>query len=1535
MHALRRIILTIFIVTGGLYSFAYPLRDSTNLFVRKDSSFFFPIGSDALMLDEMPDPLSENNAFVPENDSIQRYIDLAKTLVDKLRTTQNFIKSFDANTKFELPVGISKSIGGLNYDIAIYAVRIKPEYAEIDVFMRFEIPQNGKPLTFMARGIKVSNKGGIIGDAKLELLSDNAINFSGDKVQLLLKGGRGKTYVTMDCDGFKQMSLDADVIFSRDLLVPENLDGSIQQGRVTASFNAILNNWNDLVVELTLPPFQVTNFKNFGFNVNQAVFDFSDIRNAPNVVFPADYSTGGAETINLWRGVYMRDLTVRLPEQLRNGNNSRTTLSAHDLLIDHQGVSGTFTGTNLIALKDGDMSGWSFSIDALSVTLAANQIQEAGFNGDIVIPVADEQTPFHYTASIGEDNNYLFTATAGSDMQFKLWQTAKVEINKSSRLEIKVVDGKFMPKAVLHGKLEIAAKLSERGQGASLADIRFENLQIQSQRPFISVGSFSFGSETAKQKVAGFPVSISNIGLKTLGDTQTGLAFDLKVNLVGENASGFAAETQMTIVAQLNSTTQAQRWNYKDVNISSLMVDIDNGDAFKFKGSIAFYRGDATYGDGFNGVVDATFLSKLTVKGTAIFGNVNGNRYWYVDALAEIKPGIPIFPAIALSGFGGGAYYGMKLAKQGQGSDRGKTQTGIVYVPEPAAGLGLKATIEIATTPSPSAFNGDATFEIAFFKSGGIRYISFSGNAFLATSPVDGTLAKIKSSADKMVNAMSKLDQAVAGSTGNLLNNKGADEATIASIHGPIGAAAGKRGQISARIFIEYDFEARTLHANFNAGIDVAGGLIRGGGEAVLHFGPGEWYVYIGVPDNRFNLGIGIGPIRANADAYFMVGTKIPGSPPPPEAVSRILGGGDYNYMKDLNAIGQGGGFAFGTSLSINTGDLQFLIFYARFEAGVGFDIMLKNYGDIRCEGSGDRIGVNGWYANGQAYAYFDGEIGIKVDLFFVSGKFQILSIGAAALLQTKLPNPTWFRGTVGGYFSILNGLVEGSCRFEVTLGSECKFIKQQENILSQIKVIAQVTPVQGEQNVNVFNSPQAVFNMAVDKEFNMNEGAVRHSYRIKLDQFKFTADGVVVAGTQQWNERHDVLAFNPTDIFPPRKTITALVQVSFEEQKNGVWTPVLFQGKPVIESMQTTFTTGDAPDFIPLSNVAVSYPVIGQMNFYKDESRDGYIRLKQGQPYLFEPNSDWKQTGRFTSVNGKKIEFNFIYSSGVISFSIPDLATAEFYSFELVNIPVAKSGPIDRNVKITSSALNVDNQSTGAEIKTRQAVGSLTELEEKSIFTAYFRSSKYETLAKKVNSQNLSTTLRGLRILWRVHFLKTPYQIDEPFDKAELRGNAFTGNKPLLTFSADISDNRYYQDLIYPLVYEGYPIDGDITIGNRAAQPLGIPPVAAVNILQTPDNIEVDQTNPYNPAPAAADQYYFYDLPNYMSYDFNDIQAKAARRYLGNPGSSNPRIEKILWSQFPMMSKGQYKVNIQYRLPSKDGFNSVHQITLNNPVGE
>lgn len=1480
-----------------------------------------------------------------ENDSIKRYIDLARTLLAKVRAAQNFIKTIDANTKFELPVGIHKTIGGLNYDIVIEKVRMKPSYAELDVFMQFTVPQNGKELTFMARGIKLSNQGGIVGDAKLELLSDNTINFNGDKIQLMIKGSKGGTYVTMDCDGFKEMGLDADVIFSRDLLLPENLNGTVQpEGRVKTSFKLVLGDWNDLLVQLSMPDFQVKGLDGFGFSVRDAVFDFSDLRNSPTVKFPQGYNSPQMlpDNQNLWRGVYIRQLSVRLPREFSKRNESvRTTFDGYDLIIDQLGFSGTVVGRNLIGMNNGDMNGWAYSLDSLGVQMEANQLIEAGFKGGIVIPVADAQKPFRYKAIINTGGNYLFNVQTVTNLSFPLWQAGKVDIYKGSYLEVRIADGRFLPKALLHGKMSIKAKLSdktEEGKGVELANITFENLQIQAVKPYLKVGSFSFGSEALQQKMAQFPISIDNIGMRSISDTETALDFDLILNLTGSDAgaNAFSADAGLSLIAQVEAPNGTQTWKPKRLDVRSIEVDI-KGAGYNIAGKIIFYKDDPAYGNGFNGsvTIDLTSLN-IVAKASAIFGNVNAERYWYADALVEFSPGLTMFPGIVAKGFGGGAYYRMKMDDQVK-SPLGKTSSGVYYIPDSKAGLGIKASLVVATA-SDKLFTGEVTLEISFFRAGGIRYISLLGKGKMLTTGIDGGIAgKMSAAANKMVQKVKDIEKKIPDGAANLLEKIKDDPAAVDNIHGKIDGTEG----ISFRAFISYDFENSVLHGNFESYVNVAGGVVQGigaggrAGWAVMHFAPGEWYVYVGTPDDRIGLKVGVGPISAQSASYFMVGTKIPGSPPPPEAVSRIMGGANLDYMKDLNAIGDGAGLAFGLSYSISTGDITFLIFYAKFEAGLGFDIMIKNYGETYCSNTGKRLGINGWYANGQAYAYFEGKVGIRVKIFGFRRSVEILAIGAAAILQAQLPNPIWVKGAVGGYYRVLGGLVKGQCKFEVTLGTKCEMVKKaDDNALDDIKVISQQTPANLEKEVNVFNTPQVVFNMEVGKNFQVtdNNGLVR-TFRIKLDSYKLTYDGGEIVGTQEWNETNDVLAFNSFEVLPPRKDIKATVQVSFEEQVRGSWVTVITDGKKYMEAAEVTFTTGDAPDYIPLENVAYSYPVIGQLNYYKDETREGYIKLKKGQSYLFSPGPEWRQLGRMTAADGSKSEFAFAHASGTIQFSTPsNLKTNQIYNLQLLNVPAKNAAAIDRNVSEKTNQVSVAGQTTETEIKTKQAEGSIEELQEKSIFGTHFKSSAYPTLSNKISNLSFS---RGWTwsIQTGVDELGTTSYGPEFFDGFEYVSSAYDQDK-LIQVEADLTDNNeWYQQLVYPLVYEGYPLNSRAVIRNRTKETLGLPPIKSVYMRQSPSQRKLTEEsvlagNDLSEKPFAVR--IVYNLPLEIYRDYLDLQATVANLSVSE---STERINRLLLSQFPVLRQGSYRINLKHLLPGTQKVTSVNPYTINYTI--
>ncbi len=1467
-------------------------------------------------------------------DSALYYVQKSREVIGKIKEMGNFVRHLDEKTMMTLPVGISQNIGGIEYTIGIASMKLKPGYAELEAFMEFKMPQNGKTLSFMGRGIKFTRKGGI-SEGRLELIGDYAINLNGEKSQIILKGNATKsnTYVAMDCDGFKDMGIEALLRFSRDLLLPENGEGKVIDGNVDAHFQTVITNWNDLIVSLNIPPFQLKSAKGVGVTVKEAIFDFSDYQNSNNIVFPEGYQANGIpENPNTWRGVYIKELSVRLPRQFKSKSHSgRTELSAKNMVIDEQGVSGLFKGTNLINTDDGDMNGWAYSLDSLGIHLVGNDLVSAGFKGEMKVPIASDQTPFAYSATITADNEYFFAVDPQENIEFPVFNASEVTIYEASTIRVSLIGDTFYPEATLHGKMNINAAGKDGEDAMNLADIDFENLTVRSVEPYLEVGLISYGANADRQRLGNFPISLEGAQFKTLENNQVGLDFDMLVHLTGKNGGAFNGEGGVTVVGGMHTENGRQKWRFVQTKVRKISIDVDQT-AFKFKGSLTHYEEDIDYGSGFNGQIQAEFKPGIKVAATAIFGNVEGHRYWYADAMATFPTPIPMIPPIGISGFGGGGYYGMKLAASGVGSELGQTASGAVYIPDVNAGLGLKASLYFANTTSEKSFNGDVLFEMNFFKSGGIRNISLGGNGYFMSDPVAINTSKLKSKVTKLTEKAEKLGNLSLFGTG--LDASGNND--LNDIIGSLEEGTAESGaSLSANVMINYDFENSTLHGNFKIYANVAGGLIKGigpnnlAGWAVMHFAPSEWYFYAGTPDNRVGLKAGIGPISAQVDSYFMMGTKIPGSPPPPPEVSDILGGIDLDYMKDENALGLGQGIGFGASLSVDTGDLNFLMFYGRFAAGAGFDLMLKDYGSAECAGRNGPIGMNGWYANGQAYAYFEGSIGIRVKVFGKGKNIEILSIGAAAVLQAKLPNPFWMRGIVGGRYRVLGGLVSGSCRFEVVIGEECEIVGG--SVVEGVKVIADLTPKEAEKDVDVFGTPQALFNMPIDKNFEMvdNDGK-KKSFRIKLDEFNVYDGSNTITGNLKWNVENDVVAFEAFDVLPPKKQLQLKVAVSFEEFYGGVWKSVVVDGTIYKESKVLEFTTGEAPDFIPASNVQYSYPVVGMYNYYQKEHQDGYIKLKRGQPYLFESSEGWQKVGKLNSSKGNhhQIAIQYANSQRQVNFEMPsDLDQSSVYAFELVNQSTLENKNVDRNVK--NEKKDAGSGDGTVEITTKKADKGIKNLDDKLIYEAQFRVSKYNTFGEKAEAifKN-STTFRDLLVPWRVHQLSSTYNTSELFDEAEISGNRFSDNTPLLQFEATATGNRYLDEDVQPVIYNNYPIATNLTINNRNTDVLGLLPVKAMTIDQ-----DVFVTTLSDGA-VAGSVYLKYSLPFYMFYDWVELQSKIVSNYEIKAGM-DPKMEKIVSTLFPVIRQGAYQFKVFYTLPGTNVKTSEYTFTKQNKVGD
>lgn len=1421
----------------------------------------------------------------------------------------------------DLPLGISKVIGNTEFVIAIGGITFTPVAAYMDVYMGTEMPRSGQWLSFQAQAVEMFPEGFGGETNRLLLAHDIPIRLS-NSARLTLKGTEQRTFVEWDCQGFRQLGVQGEVEFCPGIIRPAPTNrttvastGMDGEETVKARFETAFTDWDEFIAQISLDPFEVDGLNGFVFEVNQAYIDFSDVYNPTGIIFPEDYQSPylNAGVGTLWQGFYLKQAKVTLPEKLEAtaGKEKPKALYVENMIIDDQGVSGIFSASGII--PDGSLGGWGYSVDRLSVHLVKNQLKGAEMLGGMQLPIMEDTLGYH--ARVQPGGHWLFAMSLRDSLSIPLW-AADVNLLAGSTVVVEEQADKFTAQAILHGSVDINSKLLQNSV-VRLSGIGFQNLVVSTEAPHFEPGTWSLGEAGLGNKAAGFELTLTNVTVEQPNENEVALHMEAEVDLMEETIVG---KTGLQITAQQETDLESGRrhWTHTRTTLGTIGLKME-GEAVDLNGELTLFDDHRVYGQGFKGTVNATFGDKITVGAQALFGQVDGLRYWYADAMVKGNgPGgmeIPIASTgLSIYGFGGGAYQHMRrervdavsLASDGEqastddgAASRFATPSGIRYVPDAEVGLGVKAAVAFGTSGDPRPFNGDVGFEMAFNRGGGVSTFGFEGNGYF----------------------MSDLN---------------------------VGAPRSET-PLYAGVDIFYDFQSRTLHGTCQVYASVAGGMIRGrnpgnlAGEAVLHFDPDNWYIHIGRPSSRVGLmlttPIKALPIKVDMGAYFMVGTQMEAMPLPPDKVSGSI---TYEAEREAGAMLQGKGFAFGADFSINTGKLQAAIFYGELQAGAGFDVMLMNRDNMICEGRG-KPGINGWYAEGQAYAYLEGAIGIRVKVFKVDIEEEILRIGAGALLEAKLPNPFWMRGNVNGHYSLLGGKVQGHCDFGFELGEQCRWQAvdrpQESSVVEGLAVIATLTPEQSKQEVDVFAAPQAVFNLPIDEPFTLvdtlddnqrdaaQRDAAQHQFKITLDEFRVMHGSQPIDGVYEWNDRHDVVAFDAHEILPGEQELTVVARVKFMENRGGKWDPVRINGQEATEEMRHTFTTAAAPTNIPEENVAYSYPLNRQMHFLPQESRDGgYVQLDNGQEYLFKADPKWRPTGRLTPIGGgQRKEFNFSYETGNkrLTMALPsDLLPEQIYKLEIVKLPAGDGAQVDENVSEATRSETQGGQDVT--ITTNQAEGQIERLQEEVLYTSYFRTSQHATFAAKFASLGLVNDWHWA-IQTGVQEIGRNVAGQELFDMFEMKGKGEM--RPLVQLRAKFS-SPWHMNAIDPLIYQLEDAWADFSW--RADQThLNTPPLEAMILDQEDENVRLTDAMISSglATSSGGKTSYVYQLPFYMYYDYYHLQQTAS-----NLPYSTPRTEYLLNTAFPPIWQGDYKVEIRYVLPGKTKASSVKIFTIEKP---
>jgi len=1360
-----------------------------------------------------------------------------------------------------LPIAIDAPTPDGTTFIGILALQFTDTLATMNAAMSFPLPNHGFNIGLGAMDIPFHPNGPGCGNdqAVLYMVDDVKVDLSAEHDTLVIKAARfaqndfttvqdSGTFVAWDCRGFRALTISGEVRFSPEHLVEDLENGNDGPTKVVGAFKARTGRHGFLASIDFNKPFHVKGGKGWGFDVQEAWYDAASYTNPPGIRFPENYARIGEDhevldtltnTVRpLWEGIWVKRAMMRLPEEIEAfEHDGRVTVLVDDLIYDDDGLSASIKAANVIGPDGGNLDGWGFSIDTLQLDVVASSFSQGGFKGRVHIPVTD--TLLVYSAMLQQniqtnDWRAQFLMHPRNAITTPLWH-ATMELEETSNIQAIIGDDSLgtYAKLELNGKITIDKSMPSVGR-INFKDIHFNHLTFQTKSPYTNAdddATFSFTSpqkfiggsveddqptlapeeETEGRKAGGFPVSITRVELTRRnpdGTPLAGLAFDINLNLTGE-VNVFAATTRIAVLGELN-TEAMHRWGHNSLALDSIGVSGDVG-VVKVRGGLRFYNGDNTYGDGIKGLIRAEFMKgKLMVQAAGQFGNVNGTRYWFVDAQAAFEPGITPYPGFTIYGFGGGAWHHMRRASplpnaqalvtrdtsNASTNPPGYSLSDVVYAPDPTVSYGFNASMIFGNPGGGQAYNADVTLGAELSSSGGVSRIFLEGHVYF----------------------MTKKDERVSV---------------------PVSGIAA----------IQFDFPNEVFTANFDVYVNIKNGLVRGigpndlAGRTNLMISADDWHFFAGTP--QVPIGLKFAGLFTTT-SYFMIGKNLPEVLPPPSEVTSQLGITATSLSNGRPDLSSGlDGFAFGSRMSLSD-TLKFLLLRFRLAAGMGFDMSLLDHGSQSCAqlGLGEQIGVNGWYASGQVFGYFAGAVSLYVDVWAFDGEIDILDIGAAVLLQGGLPNPSWMTGTVGGHYNVLHGLVSGDCSFPMEIGAPCS--PPNDGLLTGLDPIGDLSPPHNAQNVDCGINPEAVLNMKVNRAFDVyevlpNGDRKLRTFRLSIEKFELHEGSNLVTTRMDVATAGDNVMLVPNAFLKALTNHTVSIKLKAEEKNlsTDVWVPALKNGQPITWERTHPFRTGPEPSYIHPDYVNFSYPFHNQRFFLQSECSRGVLELRQDMTVdatgyaIFNPNPAPNKVRSFKvlftpTMGGATQEVIAEINGGTpmrIYFSIPPLLNQQLYTCQFISrdsILPSSSGPLGGVANLgavnatdwqlaqttTTSTSQFNNM---VNVNRSSIQGYTLRSNEKLLYTFYFGTSNFDLLNDKVASLQTTTTYRSASASTPGQETLSPGFVGERFDQVDIVGYHYGqpgypgGDLPALVTVSEARTDNWTTSWNQPLLYDYY----------------------------------------------------------------------------------------------------------------------------------
>ena len=1302
------------------------------------------------------------------------------------------------------------------------------------------------------------------------------------------------TYLKWGCDGFEELNVALQLKFSREVIIPEDKKGKPAKiGNVIGVTNFNLKReakkFNFLAEIKFSSPFQLPNENAYGwgFEVNHVWLDLSTVENPPNIKFPKNYqfSTNDNRLANTWKGLWIDKMAIKAPHYIETAqtDKKKVLLETTNFIIDPK-VSFQFLAKDIVPLSDkAKVDGNHISIDSLYLDILQNNFKKAGFTGRLALVIAEDKPSQMFKYNVLMDNakskdgstnlGLVFSAKPEKDdieilskglmMKGKLAKTSFIELG---------VRGKAFTKFKLDGEFGFSTDFDDnkdkRTFTLKMLGVKIEGLSYDSSKPepFTCNDCLKTTLASPQKTLSGFPVTLKSINMGT-NEGNPMLSIEPKIDLMGKDA-GFSLSTKLNITAKLAKVNNSWDFSIEDVKLER--VELEPGTklgGLTVEGFLEFYkdkekkgtRGALTVmlpGD-IGGMMSADFgvVKQKNAKPNDFDKNKNWYSYWYVDGTVLLgQTGIPM-GAVNMYGLGGGASHHMKLnnlpkgstlatavAKQIKSADKNEvtTSSGAKYIPDFNTGLGIKFTSILGSPGGGKVYNFDVTLSGEFNNTGGLHKLGLEGNARILPNKENPFTGKAPMQAYVNFGVENFEDKEKLLITGNLIVNLNMRDGILKGI-----------GKASNRIPASYQGPKDNI-------------LVEA--AFLSDKSKDEWYFIMGKPKESERAGISVGITLygerheiAKTTGYFLAGNALDkqgidlGIPSPTQAFLAIQAKAQGNEnlranteLKKDNSIASAvsdpksvQGFQFGAAMDVRLEGGK--LFYYDLGMAIGFDLLMKNVEQCAGSKTGQLYsppGDNGWYSEGQFYAGINGEFGLKVDLYFIQGRYTILKAAAALMLQGNFPNPDGFRGEGDIAYSILGGLIEGNHHFNLKSGEQCAAYTNPADALDNLNIIQDLKP-SGGKDKSVFATCAASFGIALNKDFEIPvSGSEIKVVRPYLESWTLKEkNGAIIPGTIRMENNNFAATLERDKMLKGKRRYTQTIRVMANEIINGSEVPIKNKEKTAnwYNERKENFTTGESPDVIAEENVRFTYPLKNQKHFLKGEtfSNRGYVVLNQAQnedKKVFDKSANRDFIARFIKIDGanSSIEtpIRLTHKDKSVEFDVSKLENNQVYLVQLLSKKIAppqstnqnpvstdnitsvknrnqgvtsfpKDVPLPQAIKLIEGKVNLFEGKSTVNVKERKLPDNLViDPTEKILYKFYFKTSKYNTFKEKIsgvnwsNKFNTSPSLRGEYATFSSSWNELP----EAYDKT---GASYKNYKVSSLIDVTINNKQRYSE--YP----------------------------------------------------------------------------------------------------------------------------------------